>query len=781
MDYTYQDDTSSGTGVMITAISSTTKTTATVPATLGGKAVTAIGDMDIIAQETPKLTVSGKITGIDATACANLRTFYSDFATALKTVNVSGCTNLAGLSCVSNSLTSLNISNCSSLVTLICSSNNLTSLSISGCTKLKTVFCQDNPSLTTLKFSSSANIEGLICSGCALASLDVSQLTALDSLNCVGNKLTSLNISKNTNLTVVRCNDNKLTSLDISKNTKLTYLNCSNNYIADTTALEAWFDVSGHSGAINPQQNQGSTTTPATKVNLSQCTFDSIAAQTFTGYQLTPYPAVKYKGAKLKQNTDYTVAYANNIKPGTATVTITGKGNYTGTKKLTFKVNAKSISSATATVADQNYTGKALTPAPTVKMGSTTLKSGTDYTLKYSNNIKAGTATITITGKGNYAGTKTVTFKIKVKEGWVKTGNRWWYQNSDGTYPKSCSKVISGKTYRFDASGWMRTGWVKDGSYWYYHDNSGAMKTGWLKTGGKWYYLTPGNGKMKTGFFNVGSSRYYANTSGVMQTGWKKISNKWYYFNDSGAMAKSWKKVSGKWYYLDPSSGVMKTGWLVLSGKTYYLDLSSGAMKTGWQKITGWWYYFDGNGVSLRNKWISGTYWVKADGVMAINMWVDGGKYWVGADGKWVKNKKPSSSSSSNTTTATTDQQYARQIFDAYNNYRASKGLKKVTWDNECATMAYNSAKGCADKGSLIHRLGIPAGKQSQFSDILQYATWKMSANEAVQRWKDSDGHRKMMQCTTATKAGVGIYKNSKGVYYYAIVYNFSGTNANGN
>ena len=39
---------------------------------------------------------------------------------------------------------------------------------------------------------------------------------------------------------------------------------------------------------------------------------------------------------------------------------------------------------------------------------------------------------------------------------------------------------INGVWYRFDYSGWMQTGWAKDGS-WYYLDGSGAMKTGWVK------------------------------------------------------------------------------------------------------------------------------------------------------------------------------------------------------------------------------------------------------------------------------------------------------------
>ena len=64
------------------------------------------------------------------------------------------------------------------------------------------------------------------------------------------------------------------------------------------------------------------------------------------------------------------------------------------------------------TIADVVYTGAALKPVPTVKVGAATLKAGTDYTVAYKNNINVGAATVTVTGKGSYTGTKSVTFKI---------------------------------------------------------------------------------------------------------------------------------------------------------------------------------------------------------------------------------------------------------------------------------------------------------------------------------------------------------------------------------
>ena len=98
---------------------------------------------------------------------------------------------------------------------------------------------------------------------------------------------------------------------------------------------------------------------------------------------------------------------------------------------------------------------------------------------------------------------------------WVQSGSRWWFKHSDGSYPSNGWEKIDKVWYHFDSSGWMQTGWVKDGS-WYYLDGSGAMKTGWLKDNGSWYYL---------------------DGSGAMKTGWMKVSGKWYYAYSSGALA----------------------------------------------------------------------------------------------------------------------------------------------------------------------------------------------------------------------------------------------------
>ena len=118
---------------------------------------------------------------------------------------------------------------------------------------------------------------------------------------------------------------------------------------------------------------------------------------------------------------------------------------------------------------------------------------------------------------------------------WIQSNGRWWYKHADGSYTTNDWEKINGVWYRFDNSGWMQTGWVKDGS-WYYLDGSGAMKTGWLKDNGNWYYLD-GSGTMKTGWVKDNGSWYYLQDSGAMKTGWMKVSGKWYYAYSSGALA----------------------------------------------------------------------------------------------------------------------------------------------------------------------------------------------------------------------------------------------------
>lgn len=120
-------------------------------------------------------------------------------------------------------------------------------------------------------------------------------------------------------------------------------------------------------------------------------------------------------------------------------------------------------------------------------------------------------------------------------------------------------------------------------------------------------------------------------------------------------------------------------------------------------------------------------------------------------------------------------------IFASYCAFRKGKGLSVPAWDPDLAGLAYVTAVRDAALGKLVHRTALTdADAQGRCSDILQYSTWRMTGGEAVQRWASSAGHRKMMQCDSTQRAGVGAYKNPEGVWYYAIVYDFCGRNQSG-
>lgn len=146
-----------------------------------------------------------------------------------------------------------------------------------------------------------------------------------------------------------------------------------------------------------------------------QCTFYKIASQYYTGSQIKPVPKIKNGTTTLKNGTDFTLTYQNNVNKGTAKVYIKGKGNYTGSCSLKFSITARPVSTLKITVPSVTYNGKAQKPAVTVKYNNYTFKNGTDYTLSYKNNTKIGTATVTVKGKGKLSGTRSVTFKINAK------------------------------------------------------------------------------------------------------------------------------------------------------------------------------------------------------------------------------------------------------------------------------------------------------------------------------------------------------------------------------
>ena len=211
---------------------------------------------------------------------------------------------------------------------------------------------------------------------------------------------------------------------------------------------------------------------------------------------------------------------------------------------------------------------------------------------------------------------------VLAAQGWVKTGNAWYFYNQNGTLARN---AWSGN-YWLGADGRMATNAWVDGGRYYVGSNGlwvkGAQKPavtkpevkkqGWVQNGSAWNYYYQGNIVR-----NAWIGSYWLGTDGRMATNsW--VDNGRYYVGANGLWDKSAKKQEVK-------PEVKKNGW-IKEGST--------------------WYYYE-NGTLARNKWISSTYWVGADGKMATDSWVDGGRYYVGANGAWVKDaKKPEAAKS---------------------------------------------------------------------------------------------------------------------------------------
>ncbi len=195
------------------------------------------------------------------------------------------------------------------------------------------------------------------------------------------------------------------------------------------------------------------------KQNISRATVTlSKSTYVYDGKAKKPSVTVKLGGKTLKNGTDYTVSYSSNVKAGTATVKITGKGDYTGSITKNFNIKNDFKQATVTGISTKTYNGKSQTQKITVKFGGKTLRNGTDYTVSYSNNKNIGTASMKIVGKGDYAGTIGKTFKISpvkmsisklrakskaFKASWAKNNQATGYEIQYGTNSKfkSAKKV----------------------------------------------------------------------------------------------------------------------------------------------------------------------------------------------------------------------------------------------------------------------------------------------------------------------------------------------------
>ena len=188
-------------------------------------------------------------------------------------------------------------------------------------------------------------------------------------------------------------------------------------------------------------------------------------------------------------------------------------------------------------------------------------------------------------------------------------------------------------------------GWIKAGNAWYFHNQNGTpVKNKWVGN-----YWLGADGKMATNAW-VDNGRYYVGSNGTWvkdakkpetkKQGWKQEGTIWYYLDEKGTPVKN-KWIGNYWLGAD---GKMAINTWVDNGR-YYVGSNGAwvkdAKKSGWKQGGASWYYLDEKGVPVKNKWI-GNYWLGADGKMATNAWVDNDRYYVDGSGAWVKDaKKP--------------------------------------------------------------------------------------------------------------------------------------------
>lgn len=172
---------------------------------------------------------------------------------------------------------------------------------------------------------------------------------------------------------------------------------------------------------------------------------DTTAQSDFVAYSpkgVTPKVSLTFDGRTLVEGTDYelSVIPVNAVGWYFGGITVTGKGNFTGSMGLNLYVDARDIADATVSgLSGATYTGSTIAEEPTVTVDGVTLTKDTDYTLSWSDNVNAGTATVTVTGAGNYTGSTTATYAIMARD--IGTATRSLsptqvtYDPSTGTHP----------------------------------------------------------------------------------------------------------------------------------------------------------------------------------------------------------------------------------------------------------------------------------------------------------------------------------------------------------
>ena len=322
-----------------------------------------------------------------------------------------------------------------------------------------------------------------------------------------------------------------------------------------TPSKPVYFDV--NYTYLKPYTDEIINGVPESKIDLSSATVNSIDSQTYTGSSIEPSVTVTLNGKTLKLNEDYTLTYSNNVNVGTATITINGIGNYTGSKKVNFNIAPKKLDISSATVnsiGSKTYTGASIKPSVTVTLNNKTLKLNKDYTVSYSNNKNIGTAKILIKGIGEYEGEKTVTFNIippKVTN--LKSSKRTY--NSITLSWDKIDNVTGYKVYRYD---------VKTESYKLIKTISDASTTSYT------------NSKLTSATKYLYKVRSY-----------KIVNNKTHNGDYSSSLAATTKPPTPTVKLTSPSTKKIKLTWTNISSRTTGYNIYMATSKNGTYKNIG--------------------------------------------------------------------------------------------------------------------------------------------------------------------------------------------------
>ena len=337
------------------------------------------------------------------------------------------------------------------------------------------------------------------------------------------------------------------------------------------------------------------TTTKAFTINQidlgANCEISNPTVQTYTGSKIKPALTISYQGKTLKKDIDYSITYKNNLNPGTATITIKGKRNFTGTVTKTFEIENRDIKNLTPKLSYSvmSYTGKERRP----KVSLDGLTEGVDYTVEYLNNTKVGTATVRVTGIGSCYGETKATFTIRLSTPQkVSTNLRKHKSKGYNDIKVTWNKVAGATSYRvyYKAS---------TSSTWKYKKVSGGStttKTFYDFSSGRKYnfkvvaYCSKGNSKdsavvSRTTLKKVtqNSVKLYSRSKSKIKVRWSNIAGETGY-----EISKSTRKSGTNVVATVKSTSASSKVLTVKKGKTYYYKVRAYKLVDGTRVYGPW-------------------------------------------------------------------------------------------------------------------------------------------------------------------------------------------------